>query len=71
MVIKNFLNPNGHQNLISGSKVTAILLKDRVLPVGEVASERVCACSLRSRFIFLDWLTEEAGDDDWSYFIKF
>jgi hypothetical protein len=25
VVIKNFLNPEGHQNLISGSKVTAIL----------------------------------------------
>ena len=27
IVIKNFLNPEGHQNPISGSKVTAILLK--------------------------------------------
>jgi hypothetical protein len=26
-VIKTFLNPEGHQNRISGSKVTAILLK--------------------------------------------
>ena len=28
MVIKTFLNPEGHQNCISGSKVTAILLKE-------------------------------------------
>ena len=34
IVIKNFLNPEGHQNLISGSKVTAILLKMWILPVG-------------------------------------
>ena len=27
IVIKNFLNPEGHQNRISGSKVTAILVK--------------------------------------------
>ena len=33
-VIKNFLNPEGHQNPISGSKVTAILLKGRILPIG-------------------------------------
>ena len=26
-MIKNFLNPEGHQNPFSGSKVTAILLK--------------------------------------------
>ena len=34
IVIKTFLNPKGHQNRISGSKVTAILLKERILPIG-------------------------------------
>ena len=34
MVIKNFLNPEGHQNRISGSKVMAILLKGWILPIG-------------------------------------
>ena len=34
IVIKNFLNPEGHQNPISGSKVTAILLKGWILPNG-------------------------------------
>ena len=34
VVVKNFLNPKGHQNPISGSKVTAILLKRRILPIG-------------------------------------
>ena len=52
IVIKNFLNPEGHQNRISGSKVTAVLLVGWILPIGGVASERVCACSLRSRLVF-------------------
>ena len=34
IVIKNFLNPEGHQNPISSSKVTAILLKGLILPIG-------------------------------------
>ena len=33
-MIKTFLNPEGHQNPINGSKVTAILLKGWILPVG-------------------------------------
>ena len=34
VVIKTFRNPEGHLNPISGSKVTAILLKGRILPIG-------------------------------------
>ena len=34
IVIKNFLNPEGHQNPINGSKVTVILLKGWILPIG-------------------------------------
>ena len=34
LVIKTFVNPKGHQNPINGSKVTAILLKGLILPVG-------------------------------------
>ena len=33
-MIKNFLNLEGHQNPISGLKVTAILLKGCILPIG-------------------------------------
>ena len=33
-MIKTFLNPEGHQNLIYGSKFTAILLNAWILPVG-------------------------------------
>ena len=32
--IKNFLNPEGHKNPIIGSKVTAILLKGWISPIG-------------------------------------
>ena len=38
IIIKNFLNPEGHHNPFSGSKVTAILLKEWIWPIGEVAS---------------------------------
>ena len=37
-MIKNFLNPKGHQNPISGSKVAAILLKGWILPIGGASS---------------------------------
>ena len=40
--IKTFLNPKGHQNPIGGSKVIAILMKGCILPIGGVASGRVC-----------------------------
>ena len=33
-MIKTCLNPEGHQNPISGSKGMAILLKGRILPIG-------------------------------------
>ena len=38
IVIKNFLNPEGHQNPMSGSKVTPILLKGWILPIGGASS---------------------------------
>ena len=37
-MIKNFLNPEGHQNPISGSKVMAILLEGWILPIGGASS---------------------------------
>ena len=49
IMIKNFLNPEGHQNPFIGSKVTAILLERWIWPIGGVASGRVCACSLRTQ----------------------
>ena len=44
MVMRSFLNPEGHQNCVSGSKVTVILLNGLILPIGVVALGRVCAC---------------------------
>ena len=50
-IFKEILNLEDYLNRITGSRVTAILLNGWVLPVGGVASGRVCACSLRSRFV--------------------
>ena len=38
IVIKTFLNPEGYQNRISGLKVTVILLKGWILPIGEYSA---------------------------------
>ena len=42
-IFLEILNTEGHPNRITGSKVTAILLNGWILPVGGVASGRVCA----------------------------
>ena len=47
------LNLDGHLNCYIGSKVMAILVNGGILPSGGVASERVCASSLRSRLVCL------------------
>ena len=41
IVMKSFLNPEGHQSRISGSKVMAILLNGLILHIGGVALGRV------------------------------
>ena len=38
IVIKSFLNPEWHQNPTSSSKVTAILLKGWIRPIGEASA---------------------------------
>ena len=38
IVIKTFLNPEGHPNRISGSKVKVILLEGWILPIGGVSA---------------------------------
>jgi hypothetical protein len=50
-VIKNFLNPKDHQNPINGSKVTAILLKGWILPIGGASAGEGLPCSLRNRLV--------------------
>ena len=37
------LNPEGHPNRITGSKITVTLLNGWILPVGGAALGRVCA----------------------------
>ena len=51
-IFQEILNPKGHPNRITGSKVTAILLKGWILPIGGASSGRVCVCSLRSRLVY-------------------
>ena len=43
-LILEVLNLKGHQNRNSSSKLTLILLNWWILPIGGVASGRVCAC---------------------------
>ena len=52
IVMKGFLNPEGYQNRISGSKVKVILLKGLILSIGGVAFGKVCSCSQRSKLVF-------------------
>ena len=47
-MMKKFLNLGGHQNCISGSKVTAILL---ILPIGGASAGEGLPCSLQSRLV--------------------
>ena len=44
-------NLEGHLNRFIGTKVTAIFVNGGILPSGEVASGRVCDCSLCSRLV--------------------
>ena len=46
------LNLKVHENRNTGSRVTGILLNGWIFPIGGVALERVCACSLRSTHVF-------------------
>ena len=52
-VVQENLTFKGHLNRFIGSKVTEILVNGGILPSGGVASRRVCACSLRSRLVFV------------------
>ena len=51
-MIKNFINLEGHQNPFSGSKVTAILLKEWIWPIGGGSVGEGLPCSLHSRLVF-------------------
>ena len=51
-MIKNFLSLEGHKNPFSGSKVTSILLKMWILPIGGASVGEGLPCSPRSRLVF-------------------
>ena len=50
-IFQEILNPEGHPNCFTGTKVAVILLNGWILPIGGASSGRVCACSLRSRLV--------------------
>ena len=50
-LVRISLNPQVHQNCITGSIVTQILLEGGTFPIGRVALGKVCTCSLPSRFV--------------------
>ena len=67
-MIKNFQNPEGHQNPISGSKVMVILLKGWILPTGGASSGEGLrlqpaqqACSYIKLLDFADFAVQAAN----------
>ena len=72
IVIKTFLNPDGHQNCITGSKVTAILLKWWILPIGGASAMEGLRSTGLPRVVVkavrcLRWQQpKEAGQQNWS-----
>ena len=55
---EDILNLKGYENHNIGSKVTEILLNGWILPIGGVASGRVCTCRLRSRLVHTERVRE-------------
>ena len=53
-MIKTFINPEGYQNRISGLKVTAILLKGWILPIGESSAVEGLRSTGLPRLVFRD-----------------
>ena len=52
IVINKFLNIEGHQNLIIGSKVTAIILKGWILPISWASAVEGLRSTLLPRLVF-------------------
>ena len=50
-IFQKNLNLEEHLNRFTASKVMAIFVNGGVISRGDVASGRVCACSLRSRLV--------------------
>ena len=58
-IFKEILNPEGHINCNTGSKVMAVLLNGWALPINGASLGQVCAYSLRRRLVFFYpfWIT--------------
>ena len=65
-MIKTFLNAKGHQNPINGPKVTAILLKGWILPIGGASAvEGLRSTGLPRLVFYIVWhmpCTSAIGD---------
>ena len=70
IVMKNFLNPNEHQTPIIGSKVTAILLKGWIWPIGEASAGEGLRLQPAQQACFryspLRWLSSSSCGGLWS-----
>ena len=53
-MIKTFLNSEGHQNRITGSKVTAILPKGWILPIGGASAVEGLRSTVLPRLVFFN-----------------
>jgi hypothetical protein len=60
-VIKTFQNPKGHQNLINGSKVTAILLKGWILSIGGASAVEGLRSTGLPRLVLYNFQVSKAG----------
>ena len=59
-MIKKFLSPEGHQNCISGSKVTAILLMEWILPIGAASAVEGLRSTGLARLVYIYIPTSKA-----------
>ena len=56
IVIQNFLNPEGLQNPFNGSKVTVILLKGWISPIGGASAVEGLQSTGLPRLVYIDAL---------------
>ena len=56
MLQLEILNPEGHPNRTTGSKVTAILLNGWILPIGGASSGEGLLLQPCSRLVFIDFM---------------
>ena len=70
-MINTFLNPEGHQNRITGSKVTAILLKVWILPIGGASAVEGLRSTGLPRLVYISCVTYHVWHVTYHIFIYF